>query len=564
MRDPELIAGVVSEQGVSIDWIARMRDAGVTHVVVSGTDRSRLLATLTLLLSQPEQYPFLHLDGRVAVFGWRDPQSTGAGISTEITIAELDRLALRPSAREMPPLETAVVARRWWDAFTKPSPRPSGDADEATIRNLQAEVLRQSAPLRHADAWRRMQVAGLIASTNNRSGAAALLDANVRILHGFGFHYHSAFAESRDDSPVAVLYLAIRAARRAIAADPSDALAHAALGEAYLRLLRSTRERAWSRLFSELVQLRRTQAAAALNRAIALDPNLAFAHFQLATLYYELGFLDLALDHNRAFLNSFRRHGAASRIEGSSAIVEAAQQQLAQLAESVGERQSQFDRESAGMRVLDRATLARDMGLAGKARDILLASDISAFGAAGLALELELLLRTGRVLEVREWTSPEQEVALGPTYHWLRVQALAANGEYYLAQAECTRLAVEGSVVSESSPRMVIAVLAGQTILDGGRVFRHAGQPAWDLFRHSAFRTQVSQLIAALRREADVIALRGLLSLEAGETDVAVADFRRALATWGSAEAAADRSGIDFNARRLCQGALEWIESVPP
>jgi hypothetical protein len=121
---------------------------------------------------------------------------------------------------------------------------------------------------------------------------------------------------------------------------------------------------------------------------------------------------------------------------------------------------------------------------------------------------------------------------------------------------------VEGSIVSGGDPRVAIAALAGQTILGGQRSLLHAGLPAWDLFRQSAFRTQVSQLVATIRRESDVLALRGLLALEAGETDLAADDFRRAFSTWGSADAAADRSGIDFNGRPLCQGALAWIDSV--
>src|SRR5260370_69250 len=80
-------------------------------------------------------------------------------------------------------------------------------------------------------------------------------------------------------------------------------------------------------------------------------------------------------------------------------------------------------REGAGLRWRDGAVVGGDEGLAGKARGILVGSDISAFGAAGMALELELLVRTGRAEEVRDWTAPEQEEAIGPVYQWLRLQA---------------------------------------------------------------------------------------------------------------------------------------------
>src|SRR5262249_57459312 len=106
------------------------------------------------------------------------------------------------------------------------------------------------------------------------------------------------YALDQDDSPPALLYLAVRAARRALAADPGDAQAHLLLGESYVRLLHDTRERIWAQRVSQLVQLRRAQASAALNRAVALQPDLAKAHAYLAGLYQEMGgYLDLTLKH---------------------------------------------------------------------------------------------------------------------------------------------------------------------------------------------------------------------------------------------------------------------------
>ncbi len=54
------------------------------------------------------------------------------------------------------------------------------------------------------------------------------------------------------------------------------------------------------------------------------------------------------------------------------------------------------------MPVFDKATTAwADYGLAGKQLSILLASDVASFGREGMGLELELLLHTGRVKDVR-------------------------------------------------------------------------------------------------------------------------------------------------------------------
>src|SRR5205807_152233 len=107
------------------------------------------------------------------------------------------------------------------------------------------------------------------------------------------------FVLGEDDVPPALLYLTIRAARRALAVNPSDAQSHLVLGETYLRLLKGTRERVWAEQVPELAQLRRAQASAALNKALALDPALVKAHLTLGQLYQEIGYLEPALRHLR-------------------------------------------------------------------------------------------------------------------------------------------------------------------------------------------------------------------------------------------------------------------------
>ncbi len=73
-----------------------MRNLGVTHVVVYDTNRSRLFGILDRLLTEPRQWPLVHLDGRVSVFEWHDPQKPNRAASYEELMADLDRLALQP------------------------------------------------------------------------------------------------------------------------------------------------------------------------------------------------------------------------------------------------------------------------------------------------------------------------------------------------------------------------------------------------------------------------------------------------------------------------------------
>jgi tetratricopeptide (TPR) repeat protein len=359
------------------------------------------------------------------------------------------------------------------------------------------------------------------------------------------------YALQQDDTPPALLYLAVRAARRAVAVNPEDAQAYLVLGKSYRLLLRATRERAWTGRVSELMHLRRAQASAALNRAVALAPELAQAHLGLAELYSEMNYLDLALHHLRQYQN----------VAGAAAALD--EKAVSRLAEDVAGREAAYAAEAGKSRVFDRAKLAYEKGLAGKARDLLLESDVAAFGAEGMVLELDLLLRTGQPRKVREWTSPEQKAALRPMpYHWVRAQALAASGDYALAEEECERLAAEGRGGGTAAQlREAMAAWVGEAALDEQSV----GASWPDLIRRALGRTllhdRIARLGTRLGDEANANTMRGLLLLEEGNVDEAEVAFRLALALWQDEAAAASGAGLDFKARPIAQGCLPWLTS---
>jgi hypothetical protein len=592
LRDPDLAAGLLGDPGGPTDWPARLRAAGVTYLVVYDTDRRRLTPVLDHLFSDPEQWPLLHLTGGVTVFGWRDPAREPGPDPFRGMTWDPDRQAVWPAREDLPPPARPPRdpdPKRWWEAFWVPTPRAADDRDEAAACLRWAEAERRVAVARHAAAWQAGEVAGMVAAAaGGEPGPAGLFGVHTRLelalpepteAGGFAHPlgqlvraFGPAFRQARGDTSPALLYLAVRAGRRAVAANPLDPQAHAVLGEAYLRLARDSRERHWGRTLSELLQLRRAQAVAELAQAVSLDPGLARAHLQLAEVYADMGFLDLAVRHQRDSLDALRRAGPAPGTPAADyrAAVLEAQAGLDRLAEIVDEQEAIFAREASGMRVYDRALRAKDMGLTGKARDILLGSDISAFGANGLALELELLARTGRVKEVRDWTAPEHAGALGPLYQWLRILAFAAGGDYDLAREEAGRLASTG--LDPGAPdgpgpgiRELTAARIGLAVLDGLRgPPGHRSGALWEAFRQADFRARLGQFVTAIRREADTLTLRGLLELEEGDTVAAAADFRQALLAWTSPEADPDAARIEFNGRLAARQSLDWIESIPP
>lgn len=560
----------------------RLRSAGVTRVVASAGDRQLSAAAVGQLLADPVRWPLLYLDGGVVIFGWRDPDRADGPDPFRGRELDFDRLAFHPAdIKKAPPDRPAPVAvrPRWWEVFWKPAPPPPADRDEARVLLLKAELLRQAAPRRHVVAWEAGQAAAVVAAAAGRRWIDGPAETAVRLgvlrppVPGAAQPGEDLPAVTRellslrrnaapvpDDTPPAVLYLAVRAARRATAANPADASAYLALGQSYLRLLDTTRERDWAERFPRLGLLRRIQASVALNRAVAINPGLAEAHLQLARVYQRLGCLDVSLDHLRAYqaarARSARGPGESEADRRQAAAVEA---EVARLAEAVDARLKAFAEESARTRVADRAAMAVRRGLAGKARDLLLTSDVSAFGVQGAELELNLLLRTGRADDVIDWTAPELEAALGvANVHRIRAQAQAAAGGYAAADGELAELAALAAGPAPDPGRLstTAARMVGIGVLDeqpGGPVLPRL---FWQVVTPTDYRAGLGAITQGLAEYADAETLRGLIALEAGEVDRARESF---LAALKFTPGRPDAGGLDFPGRPIARDCLAWL-----
>jgi hypothetical protein len=243
------------------------------------------------------------------------------------------------------------------------------------------------------------------------------------------------------------------------------------------------------------------------------------------------------------------------------------QGQVNRLAELVEAQTNEAAIDSAHRRVLEQARIAYRKGLKGKARDLLLDSNVAAFGAEGMKLELDLLLETGRAKEVSTWLlepTVQAEVRLGPlNYHMLRVMALAASGGYGEAEEECNQLArslTSDAQGQEMRLRELMAVYTSQEIMESP--FGRESVPAfiWRQIRHDNFLRNLKAVSLMLKRRADVTVLRGLIALEVGDVAEAEIAFREALLLWGDEANAASGGGLDFNGRAAAQGYLEWLK----
>jgi hypothetical protein len=345
--------------------------------------------------------------------------------------------------------------------------------------------------------------------------------------------------------------LAIRAARRAVAANPRDANAWLRLGQAYLLLRNHTVERSREGLLPPLAQLRQVQIVTTLEQAVRLDPNLEEARHQLAFLYGERNALDRALDHRREELRISRQAGPrpGEGAEDFAYRIESLEKDTAKLVELVEDRRRSFvgaPRSPQGDR-LATARLALDLGLVRTAvEEVLMMTPPDLLGAPGIQMELDLLLSLGQAEKVRVILNDDRLRAskhgLGiyqappyrwPAYEWLHVIEAAAVGDYAQCREDLRAIRaakhIEHAQLSRQTrdyERRVPVVLSG--LLSGPPRFL----PAFTALAAGRAVEDMAALEANERilraQQADLCVLEGMLALEQGDTVAARSVFAEA------------------------------------
>jgi tetratricopeptide (TPR) repeat protein len=562
-------------------WQQVLRDRGVRVVIVYDGDEQRLFAALRRLDQNPTDWALLRVDGRALTFAWREDEGEGPrrpGFDPDRLVYGTDE-----APEVLPPAPTRGLRRAphrpaWWADFARPAPFRPWEADAAAVYlryfEDQAEPQRQEA--------RGNSLSGYAASL---AGLPALAPGPWEVSSGLLVRMFEVrpFLPGIEDRRPELPLLTIRAARRAVAANPDDVGAWLRLGQAYLALHNQTGERHREGPWQLLEILRHIQAATALEHALILEPELEPAHRALATLYSERMYLDAALAHGREAVRLTGRGPQPG--EGSVDLrLRLAQEQkrLEELEQVVRDRRNDFAIRSQSLsgNPLARAQLALDMGLPLVALDeILLRSPVQLFGGEGARLELELLLLFGRAEEARVKLEDEEMLAskrkLGdaavpapplpgyfpayqlPAYEWLRFCQAAALGDHETAdrslgevlhrfeeeQRDQVRLMRAGLPLSLASevglatspelyvPRLLVrsmheqvnALLNDPALLPPGKV--------------STGTVSVGPSDAGFRARAraDLHTLGGLLALEQGDPAGAAAAFRGAFAAAGRA-----------------------------
>ncbi len=241
---------------VNADWRHILRGRHVSHLVLYDSNAERVQTVYRRLVRNEREWPLLLLTGRTAVFGWVDPERPETSTVADLRL-RLDQAAYHPAESKEAPVEwpgREPQPSPWWKAFITSRPAGSPDRDEAALLLLHFETLREPTLMARSLAWEASLIAGAAGSGGGTMSASLQQVVDVYCVQAvhpdpprepnsrvpnfarLALGLRENYFLSRDDAPPELLWLAIRAARRAIHANPDDAHAYLILGETYLRM----------------------------------------------------------------------------------------------------------------------------------------------------------------------------------------------------------------------------------------------------------------------------------------------------------------------------------------
>jgi hypothetical protein len=596
-------------------WRQVLRDHGVGVVVYYEREPQRLFGVLRRLARDPKHWTLLDVEGNALIVGWNEARKAG----------EFDRLAFDPDGLAFgASLDQALPTapdqgpgqlpgpEGWLDQLVPKAVAPAPWESAAATVYLYLFNDPEVAKRQRNQHWRNSSLpkyaaslAGLPALPQAALSTAFQLTSSRRLL--FPEDASPRFLSRGElgpyfahlvDRPPALPLLAVRAARQAVAANPRDANAWLRLGQAYLLLRNFTVEHSAEGLLPPLNQMRHVQIATALEQAVRLNPDFEQAHHELAALYGQRKYYDLALEHQREELRLAwppdRRAGeSADEFAARTSRREFLVTDTAKLAEQVRDAREKYAANSRALQGdrLAQADMALKLGLARQAvEEILLATPAEVLGPAGIKLELEMLLLAGRIDEVRAILGdPDLEASkhglrqtelFPPQYgngrplypvpyrwsafEWLRVLQSAAVGDYAQAHADLRSLRAE---LAAGRKRMqdrlagfddiVRAFLPG--LLSGPSPLAPAFA-AYNLQQAIDEKEALQLGESALRaQQADLCVIEGLLALEQGNTRAA----RSALAEATKLDAQPAAAPVSFAGAPIAADYLGSLKVAP-
>jgi hypothetical protein len=421
------------------------------------------------LYFHPDEWTLCYQGGRIAIFAWKGAEKPPHPSPKPL---DLVALAFGTEAEKAPPRGPEEVKRpeEWWSVYWHEKTPKSLDRESARLHLERFQLLQKRYTINHMRSFQWATAASVISQNALQRGPVpnSLLALHWSKTYGDVFpsgdqparvvtpqerialipaQFH---ASTQDSGPVESLYLAIRAARRALLVNPDDAQSHANLGKAYRFLSGATRERLIQRVFPQLAEIRRAQTIAAFQNCLRCKPNRkteAEVRDALAQEFYQMGYLDLAVHQLRERRRCLEQLGPQP---GEKAATFA--QNLDTLTKNLETldnkqlkpKQDQYEVNAANKPLMEKVRLALQFGLAQKALEELEAAaeagDNEVFrttrrgGASLYTVFLELLLNTGQLTKAANLLDPDVRIegtkAVNPANLHYHLRLSAARGDY--------------------------------------------------------------------------------------------------------------------------------------
>jgi hypothetical protein len=545
------------------------RKLGVTYLAAAGRPMlERGLARV--LLGEPGHWPPWVFDGRGMLCGWRDPARPGPDSHTNLRLDAVAR-AVGPEATAVPSPTTFATPTvpTVWDRYRASAAPVPPEAYEAALWL----IYRDAVAAQSGQAFNFVR----LASGVGRGAVPALLDIpgliDPRQINAI---LEPSWLRSPDGRAARVApLLAVRAARRAILANPADYESYLRLAAAYGALDTDPSLGRLQQITAARQALARLSVAAAYGQSTAFDEaalqEMLFGQYRAMLQDPEAQFrpLDLALEAFERLVELFPRvaplqAGAQTREQaeamGKALDEEFKQRQklMEQMRQDVQKRRDSYETAAGKYPPPARAAIALQYGLPREALSVLRNADPAEMTAQSVELLLHLLLLAG---EAEAAHNLLQEEALNPLtrlpfddqmrIRTVQVQTAAALGDYTAgidALADSLRAfprlagpalsgALQALVVPDVSPMHPLARVA--TAPSWAGVWPREGQP-WP--------GDLLAVAGVLQQNAEEQVRQAMLALEQGDPALAKRRFVQALNPVGPR--------VNFRSRIL---AMRWL-----
>jgi hypothetical protein len=554
----------------AVDWRQEFRNHKIRHLLIYDPDQSRTFPAIKQILDATHQHEKKDLQaknlnegrrppgnsrewtliaqrGRVALFAWSDPEGAW---DDSIRTLELvpNKRAFGSDAVRAPEASAGRGPAsadddafsdlwEWWEKFANRRPSRAPASYEAgyhlSVSLVETQQARNDLSTKHA-----AQIAAAIGFAPEARTLPG--ECLYRMTH-WG---QALIGPTEKFGSTASTYLAIRAARRALASNPFDDAAYFWLGLAYQQLPEASNPIDLFNADSLLGEIRRCQISGCIYNAAKIKPDRLEVHQSLGNLYLLQGFQDLGLQQKKEELRLTEELGpiAGEDQETYRQRLTRLRDQVKLLDDQVKSAQNDFLIATKNLpKVVLKAQLAHKRGLIGEALDLLIKTSPVELGADGLLMELRLLLAVGRVEDVRanwrqELTDNPQMGFVGsqelPIYKWLLVLQAMSVGDYdkadeALAQIIASVERIHRVVLPAGSTPGVCAQLSTDFLDPTGL------RPlTWQCFLRYDRAVKLQQLKRLPPRslvQPELHVLRGLLALEIGDNERAMEQFRAGL-----------------------------------